>query len=189
MPPSAALDALARASGRGVAQLAVVAFAQGGPVDAGVLDRPLFARLVGELGPRRAEEPAGDAALTRAPVLAAPAGQREHLVASFLRELVANQTGFAKAKIDLHRPLTSLGLDSLMTLKLKNRIERALGVSVPATVFLQGVNTAQLAARVVGMMGGDGAEPAAAGSPAEPSTAASRAGQRRAVQTRRTGSR
>jgi acyl transferase domain-containing protein/acyl carrier protein len=189
MPPSDALDAFARAAGRGAAQLAVVAFGKRGPDDAGILDRPLFARLVAERGPRRAEPPAGDAALTRAAVLDGPVSQRVRLVASFLRELVANQTGFAKAKIDLLRPLTSLGLDSLMTLKLKNRIESALGVSVPATLFLQGINIAQLAAQVVGMMGGDVAEPAEAAVAAEPSAAASRAAQRRAAQTRRSGSR
>jgi acyl carrier protein len=138
--------------------------------------------------------------LTRQAVLAAAPGQRDRLVAQYLRDLVATQTGFAKSKIDIQRPLTSLGLDSLMTLKLKNRIETGLGVSIPATAFLQGITTAQLAARIVGMLAGadastaapadaaDSANPATPTEPAQPSAATSRAAQRRAAHARRTGS-
>jgi hypothetical protein len=56
-------------------------------------------------------------------------------------------------------------------------------------VFLQGVNTLQLSARIVGTLAGEENPAASPASPAEPSAAASRAAQRRAAQTRRSGSR
>jgi polyketide synthase 12/myxalamid-type polyketide synthase MxaF len=199
MSSDGALRAFARVSSRGMTQAAVVAFDRSGPAESGILERPLFARLAAELGARSTRSGA-EVVLTRQAVLAAAPGQRDRLVAQYLRDLVATQTGFAKSKIDIQRPLTSLGLDSLMTLKLKNRIETGLGVSIPATAFLQGITTAQLAARIVGMLAGadastaapadaaDSANPATPTEPAQPSAATSRAAQRRAAHARRTGS-
>jgi acyl carrier protein len=42
--------------------------------------------------------------------------------------------GLAAARIDVQRPLGSLGFDSLMTLELHNRLESSLGVLLSATV-------------------------------------------------------
>jgi acyl transferase domain-containing protein len=189
MAPEKALRAFARASARGGVQIAVVAFDKNGPADAGILDRPLFSRLVAELGPRRVDRGGSEDSLTRKAVLDAALSQRERLVANFLRNLVATQTGFAKARVDLQRPLTSLGLDSLMTLRLKNRIESSLGVTVPATLLLQGSTTQQLASRIVEMLGGEENLASTPAKPGEPSAPATRAALRRAAQTRRSGTR
>ena len=38
-------------------------------------------------------------------------------------------------KLDVEMPLTSLGMDSLMGLELRNRLETVLGINVPATLL------------------------------------------------------
>jgi myxalamid-type polyketide synthase MxaE and MxaD len=188
MTPEYALRAFARASSLESVQVAIVAFDRDGPADLGLLDRPLFSRLAPELVSKLSRKASSEGGMTRKQVLDAAPGDRHRLVTNFLRDLVATQAGFARSKLEVHRPLTSLGLDSLMTLKIKNRIESSLGASVPTTLFLQGITTAQLASRVISMLGADDT-PTALDAPLEPSGAAARAAQRRATQAKRSGSR
>src|SRR5262249_36641442 len=147
--PEDALRAFARASSGGVTQVAIVAFDRRGPAKSGLLDRPIFSTLAREFRARGSRAVPSESKLSREQLLEAAPAERHRLATTFLRDIIAAQAGFAKSKLDIHRPLTSLGIDSLMTLKLKSRIETSLGVSVPATLFLQGIDTAQLASRVM----------------------------------------
>ena len=52
----------------------------------------------------------------------------------------------------MHQPLTKLGIDSLMAVELKNRVEVDLGLTIPVTALLQGPSLAQLGARLVGQL-------------------------------------
>ena len=186
MAPEHALHAFARACTRGGVQLAIVAFDRNGAAESGFLEKPLFSRLAAEFSPRQPRKTSSDEGLSRKRLLAAAPAERQRLVTEYLRDLVATQTGFAKAKLDVHRPLTSFGLDSLMTLKLKNRVETSFGVSIPVTFFLQGATTVQLASRIVASLDQDGVPATAAPvAPVAPSPAATRAAQRKAAQARR----
>ena len=51
--------------------------------------------------------------------------------------------------MDLHQPVTALGLDSLTTFELKNALERGLGVTLAVSHFLQGASLARLASQVL----------------------------------------
>jgi NADPH:quinone reductase-like Zn-dependent oxidoreductase/aryl carrier-like protein len=62
-----------------------------------------------------------------------------------LRRQVAQVLGATAVNLDEQQPLTNLGLDSLMAVELKNRIERDLGVSLPMVTFLQGPTLPQMA--------------------------------------------
>nr|AIS85460.1 beta-ketoacyl synthase [Verrucosispora sp. MS100047] len=44
-------------------------------------------------------------------------------------------TGLSAAEIDDRQPLTELGLDSVMTVRIRRNLERRLAMSLPATIF------------------------------------------------------
>src|SRR5205814_1115748 len=71
-------------------------------------------------------------------------GERQHLLESYLCEQVAAALGIATSELDVHHPLNTLGIDSLMALELKNRVEFELGEVVPVVKLLQGPSIAQL---------------------------------------------
>jgi acyl transferase domain-containing protein/surfactin synthase thioesterase subunit len=95
-----------------------------------------------------ATEPQQEWSLTHDRILTATPKEREPLLESSLRELFAKVLGFPAAKIDPQQPLYSLGLDSLMAVELRNRIETNLGVVVPLEDFL-GFSVAQFVKQIL----------------------------------------
>jgi acyl carrier protein len=65
---------------------------------------------------------------------AEPGRQRRTTLEEHLREQVARVLRLAPARIGLDRPLKTMGLDSLMALELRNRLETSLGLTLPATM-------------------------------------------------------
>jgi len=80
------------------------------------------------------EKSEGDSALLARLRAAAPAA-RPGLIAEQLRGQVAHVLRIPENKVELDTPLTSLGLDSLMGLELRNRVETLFGIQVPATLL------------------------------------------------------
>jgi epothilone polyketide synthase A len=89
-----------------------------------------------------------------AAVLAAPAAERQRLLEDHLRHRVAGVLRMPAGQLDVNRPLSTLGIDSLMAVELKNRVEGELQVSVPLVKVVQGPSVADLAALLVALMGG-----------------------------------
>jgi len=77
---------------------------------------------------------AGDQELL-ARLAAAEPGARARLLGEVLRAQASQVLRIPEDKLDVDAPLTSLGMDSLMGLELRNRIEAALGITVPATLL------------------------------------------------------
>lgn len=75
---------------------------------------------------------------------ATPAGGTE----DYLAALVAEVLELPAASLDRARPLNRMGLDSLMAVEVKNRVEEDLGVALSVVQFLQGPSVAELAARL-----------------------------------------
>src|SRR5205085_8378627 len=69
---------------------------------------------------------------------AAASEERARLVEDFIVEQVAAVFGMAAGLVDRTAPLTTLGLDSLMTVELVNRVERETGLRVPMSSLLSG---------------------------------------------------
>ncbi|MEM7348043.1 MAG: SDR family NAD(P)-dependent oxidoreductase, partial [Chloroflexota bacterium] len=60
---------------------------------------------------------------------------QEELVA-FVQEQVANTLHINKEDLNVKQPINMMGLDSLMAIELRNKIQRSLNVTIPLTRFL-----------------------------------------------------
>jgi len=110
---------------------------------------PLLAHLIHE---EAASGPEAKGCLFHETLLAAAPEERQGLLESHLGEHIAGVLGFSASKlsdVDAQQPLNTLGIDSLMALQLKNRIEADLGVVIPIAYLLQGPSVAQLAMQVL----------------------------------------
>ena len=91
----------------------------------------------------------------------APDSARAARLTAYLASLIAKAVDRPASWIEPERPLTDLGLDSLMAMDLRNRIDADLGIVVPLTTFLQGPSIADLVAELAAAETQDRAEPLA----------------------------
>jgi NADPH:quinone reductase-like Zn-dependent oxidoreductase/acyl carrier protein len=81
----------------------------------------------------------------RASLLAAEPGRpRRTLLESFIQEQVGQVLRLPPARVDLHKPLRTLGMDSLMTIEFRNRLETSLGLTLSATLVWNYPTVAEL---------------------------------------------
>jgi acyl transferase domain-containing protein/pimeloyl-ACP methyl ester carboxylesterase/short-subunit dehydrogenase/acyl carrier protein len=90
--------------------------------------RELVAGLAAGVQPRAAASPA------RAALFAAAPEARRALLIQHLIEQIAQVLRADPARISPETPMPSMGMDSLMALELRNRLELSLGLSLPATL-------------------------------------------------------
>jgi phthiocerol/phenolphthiocerol synthesis type-I polyketide synthase C len=95
------------------------------------------------------EDPTKKDSSVRKDILAAEPEERRPLVERFLVEQIAQVLKCSPAKVDAHQPLSRLGIDSLMAVELKNRVEADLETPVPVTALLQGPSLSQLATQLL----------------------------------------
>ena len=90
---------------------------------------PLFADLQGRRGGREKGGPGEWLA-------EAPAGERPARLVAYLRSQVAATLGMASPEmLEPRQRLFDLGMDSLMAVEMKNRLEKGLGVSLRSTLL------------------------------------------------------
>lgn len=97
---------------------------------------------------------AGDSEL-RTRLLAAPADQRHAELVAMVRAELARVTSVAAEEIDPAAPLTSIGIDSLMALELKNNLEAKLSITLPMGKLLAGPSVVSLAEAAAEELVGD----------------------------------
>jgi len=83
-------------------------------------------------------------------LLAAAPDQQREMVEEFLAVQIAAVLGSEADSIDRDTPVTGLGLDSLMTVELLNRIEGELRVNFPIGSILSGPSISDLAVTLLG---------------------------------------
>ncbi|MBI4375934.1 MAG: type I polyketide synthase [Elusimicrobia bacterium] len=107
-----------------------------------------FARVSPLLSNILSESPAGQSGtsrITRETILAVEPALRKELIESYLKPKIARVLGLSDAALDTAQPLTSLGLDSLVVIELKNRVKLDLGIEIPLMTLLSGLSIRQLA--------------------------------------------
>jgi acyl transferase domain-containing protein/acyl carrier protein len=114
------------------------------------------------------EDPTKKDSSVRKDILAAEPEERRPLVERFLVEQIAQVLKCSPTKVDTHQPLNRLGIDSLMAVELKNRVEADLETPVPVTALLQGPSLSQLATQ---LLEGLDAQAAALDAPLSPEAA------------------
>ncbi|MDQ2873908.1 MAG: SDR family NAD(P)-dependent oxidoreductase [Actinomycetota bacterium] len=138
MTPDAGVRALEQAMGQQAAQLAIA------PIDwAALLARSAghLPLLLAELSREPTSAPAGErpaagrSALLRRLDAASP-GNRPRVLAAYLDEQARLALGLdPQVTLDPRRPLSELGLDSLMAIEMRSRLSSAAGQVLPATVL------------------------------------------------------
>ncbi len=87
----------------------------------------------------------GNGAVTAEQVRAAPPEARERLLEQYLRAEVSRALEVDPAALEADLPLTDAGLDSIMMLDVRKRVERALDVLLPTVSLADGATIADLA--------------------------------------------
>jgi len=91
-----------------------------------------------------------------------PKAEKGKELLRFLSEQIVNVLALGSSfKIDPDRSLMDLGLDSLMAMELRNRLQSSLGVTVPVDELLQGKSLTQLAERVLSALPAESARSSA----------------------------
>jgi acyl carrier protein len=81
-------------------------------------------------------------------ILEADAAELSPLLEIYIRDHLARAMGTSPARIDTQQSLLSLGLDSLIALEVRNRVNADLGINVPLTKLMQSESINALAAYV-----------------------------------------
>jgi acyl transferase domain-containing protein/NADPH:quinone reductase-like Zn-dependent oxidoreductase/acyl carrier protein len=102
-----------------------------------------FAGLAGETG---AEDGHSSASSRGRDMLEADPAALPALLETYIRDHLAKAMGAPPARIDTQQSLINLGLDSLIAMEVRNRINADLGVNIPISKFMQSVSISALAA-------------------------------------------
>jgi acyl carrier protein len=100
-----------------------------------------------ESGPRASEGLLGQIGAAATPA------ERRSLLETHLREQIGHVLRVAPARVERDTPLKALGLNSLMSLELRNRLEATLGLTLPATLVWNYPTVAAVAAHLEERLG------------------------------------
>jgi NAD(P)-dependent dehydrogenase (short-subunit alcohol dehydrogenase family)/acyl carrier protein len=127
---------------------------------------PRFALLARESAVDEETLPDQAGVPVRKALLDADPAQRRDLLVALLRDKVARVLGTAVARLDVDKPLTDIGLDSLMAVELRNWIDGELRINLPIVELMHGPSVTQVAELLLQHLGNEG--PAATASRAVP---------------------
>ncbi len=144
--PIAAAVALAGLPAMLASGLPVVGFAESNWTEARrflpVLATPLFAEIRAKAGPQAADEALADRLVSMEPEAAL----------ALMRTVVAEEAGrilrLPAGGVDPLRPLSQMGMDSLMAVELRLAIESRLRIDLPLVSLAEGTSVASIAARL-----------------------------------------
>ncbi|PTL76611.1 type I polyketide synthase [Vitiosangium sp. GDMCC 1.1324] len=109
---------------------------------------PLWAELLAESGAAGAEE--AGAVNIREELRKAEPGQRGALLEEHLKKQLARALRLEPSRLDRHEPFINMGMDSLVSLELRNRLEASLGLKLSATLLFTYPELASLSEYLLG---------------------------------------
>ena len=89
------------------------------------------------------------ASSNRPALMEAGPAERKEIAQSYLCQGLARVLGISASNVEIDKPITAMGLDSLMAVDLRIHIERDLGVNIPVMNLMQGPTVAGLASFVL----------------------------------------
>jgi myxalamid-type polyketide synthase MxaB len=163
LSPTQGIDALDQLLRRKMPQVAVlpVKWEKIAPLFKAKEEPPFLADILAHAGSTGESTQPEISHLNRNALLAASADEQRPLLETYLREQVGRVLSLAPSRVDVNQPIGSLGLDSLMAVELRNRIDRDLGIVVPAVMLLQQPTVASLTQQLLSQLGAPGQEPIA----------------------------
>jgi hypothetical protein len=75
--------------------------------------------------------------------------ERQQTVISFVKEQVAQVLGLPATAVDAHKPLIYLGMDSLMAVELRIRLDKGLNNSISTVDLIGGFSVADIGAKLL----------------------------------------
>jgi NADPH:quinone reductase-like Zn-dependent oxidoreductase/acyl carrier protein len=149
LTPQEGLEALSRLLEGNDAQVGVVQLnlRQWLAFNQAVAASPRLSRLLAAQQAGASRQTGDRALLDR--IAASDPATRATLMRAILRAQASQVLRIPEDKIDVEAPLTSLGLDSLMGLELRNRIESVVGIRMPATLLWTYPTVAALSGHLV----------------------------------------
>jgi NAD(P)-dependent dehydrogenase (short-subunit alcohol dehydrogenase family)/aryl carrier-like protein len=108
--------------------------------------RPIYRNVAAEASSRTADggQDSNAPRLDLASLLQLSDEDRRGKVETYAAERMAAVLGLSVDELDVKRPISSQGFDSIMAIELKNRIENDLGIIVPLVRLLDGPSAAEL---------------------------------------------
>jgi myxalamid-type polyketide synthase MxaB len=149
--PSEGVSAFERLLRASTAQASVMSFdlEQWNRYYPGAASSPFFAEMARSLGTMKPAAEGKEGGVTREALLNAQRSERTDLLQRYLNNLLARVLGFDKtalSRLDPNQPIYRFGIDSLMALEVKSRIEADLGIVIPIVNLLKGASIAQMTA-------------------------------------------
>ncbi len=80
---------------------------------------------------------------------AAPPEEGEKILINYLKNKISAILGMTAAKIEINQPLTSMGLDSLMGVELRNLVQREMEFDLPMERMIEGISIVQIAGLLI----------------------------------------
>ncbi|HLF25993.1 MAG TPA: SDR family NAD(P)-dependent oxidoreductase [Anaerolineae bacterium] len=152
LTPDEGLNVFERLLRCGDAQLAVMPFDARQWRDAHPMDAPLLHDLLGATA-ESSRTTAATIGVRETLLAAEPGHRRRTILETYLQEQAAQVLRIAPSRIDPHKSLRTLGMDSLMTIELRNRIGAGLGLKLSATLVWNYPTVAGLAPYLAKEMG------------------------------------
>jgi acyl transferase domain-containing protein/surfactin synthase thioesterase subunit len=112
---------------------------------------PLYAELAREVGAAQRPKRAVLEGDVQARLRNSPAGEQRALLLQFVQAQVADELGFTE-DIDPQQPLNELGLDSLMSVNVANRLEQGLAMAVAVATLMRGPSVVELVDELLGRL-------------------------------------